>query len=246
MKPRPRDHLASHMIVWIAHLSQAKGSLAALEGWLDARDRERAARFRFAEDRGRFVLGRALVRKSLGHYLTQAPESIALAYTELGRPFFPHDDTIHFSISHTKDLVALALTAGARIGIDLEAIKNHPDLFELAERIFSPVDLGKFQSLPAAEKLAAFYRAWTRKEAYLKARGEGITDGLQQISVSLGAEASVPIEDSRSPMPGNWRLVSLPVPPGYAGTLACDETTKRLEGAFVRFSQDELISDSSF
>jgi len=241
-----RDHLASHNIVRIAHLSEAKDSLAALEIYLDDRERERAARFRFPADRGRFVLGRALVRKSLGHYLAQAPETIELAYTDLGRPFFPHDDKIHFSISHTHDLVAVALTAGARIGIDLEAIQRHLDLFELAERIFSPADLEKFQALPSGEKLAAFYRAWTRKEAYLKARSEGIADGLQQISVSLGPEEKLSIEDSRTRVAENWHLVTLPVPATYAGALACDDTGRPLEGSFVRFDRGEMVTVSSF
>ena len=246
MKLPLRDHLAGHMMVRIAHLSEAKDALAALETLLDARERERAARFRFPADRGRFILGRALVRKSLGHYLAQEPGTIELAYTDLGRPYFPHDDEIHFSISHTHDLVAVALTSGARIGIDLEAIQHHVDLLELAERIFSPADLEKFQALPSREKLAAFYRAWTRKEAYLKARGEGIADGLQQISVSLGPEETLSIEDTRTRVGEHWRLLTLPVPATYAAALACDDTGRRLEGAFVRFDRGEIVNVSSF
>ena len=245
MNPPRRDHLDGRIVVWIAHLSQAKEALPVLDSFLDARDRERAARFRFPDDRARFIIGRALIRQGLGRYLGQPPEGIDLAYTDLGRPYFPHDEKIAFSLSHTQELVAFALTSGARVGIDLEAIQPNLDLPELAERIFFPVDLAKFQALPFVEKLPAFYRAWTRKEAYLKARGEGIAEALQQISVSFGTEASVPIADTRCQPPESWRLITPPLPAGYAGALACDET-RRLEGAFVRIAQGSLAFSSAF
>ena len=246
MKLPPRDHLADHMVVWIAQVSQAQDSLSFLEPCLDSRDRDRVARFRFAEDRARFVLGRALVRKIIGHYLELQAETIELAYTERGRPFFPLDEKIQFSISHTHDLVTVALTDGARIGIDLEYQKDHLDLPSLAERIFSSADLQTFQVLSGDEKVAAFFRAWTRKEAYLKARGEGIAEKLQEISVSFGTEENILIKDGRDEYNReNWRLLALPLPTGYAGTVACDDPSKRLEGFFVHFDRGEIIMESS-
>jgi len=243
-----RDHLAANMVVWIAHVSQAQDSLVHLEPCLDDHDRERAARFHFADDRARFILGRGLLRKCLGHYLEQKPETIELAYTDLGRPILPHDKDVHFNISHTQDLVAIALTSGARIGIDLEYAQPHSDLIELAGRIFSADDLKLFQALPSREKTDAFYRAWTRKEAYLKARGEGIAEGLQLISVSFGSEETVSIIDSRDEAAtSTWRLRALPLPGGYTGNLACDDMYRHLELAFVELEQGELtIRTSSY
>jgi 4'-phosphopantetheinyl transferase len=178
--------------------------------------------------------------------LRKTPETIELATTDLGQPIYPHDEKVHFSISHTHDLVAVALTTSARIGIDLERVKPHLDLPELAERIFSEDDLRIFQALPDHDKLAAFFRAWTRKEAYLKARGEGIAEGLQQISVSFGPEKTVSIKDGRDASAAEtWRLLALPVPATYAGTLACDDAGKRLEGTFVHLHKGKIIADSS-
>ena len=246
MKPHLRDHLAGHMIVWIARVSQARDSLIFLEPCLDTRDRERAARFRFPEDRARFVLGRGLLRKCLGHYLHQAPETIELAYADRGRPVFPHDETVQFSVSHTHDLVAIALTADARIGIDLECVEPRLDLPELAKQIFSEEDLLTFQALPASEAPAAFFRAWTRKEAYLKACGEGITERLRQISVSFGPEGAGVIKDAREESATKtWRVLALPVPADYMGSLACDHVDKQLECDFVHLNHGEIIRDSS-
>lgn len=246
MDPHRREHLTQHMIVWIAHVAKAQDSLIFLEPCLDVRDRERAARFRFPEDRARFVLGRGLLRKCLGHYLQQTPETIELAYTDRGRPILPHDETVQFSISHTHDLVALVLTAHARVGIDLEYVQPQMDLPELAKRIFSEEDLQVFQALPDSEAPAAFLRAWTRKEAYLKARGEGIAEGLLQVSVSLGPEEISSVMDTRDETaPQSWRLFSLPVPTDYMGSLACDDLDKQLECRFVQLDKNEIVRDST-
>jgi 4'-phosphopantetheinyl transferase len=246
MKPRIREHLAGHVAVWIARVSQARDSLIFLEPCLDSRDRERAARFRLPEDRARFVLGRGLLRKCLGHYLQLTPETIELAYTDRHRPIFPHDETVQFSISHSHDLVAFALTAGARVGIDLEYVQPKWDLPELAKRIFSEEELQTFQALPGHETPSAFFRAWTRKEAYLKARGEGITEGLRQISVPFGPEEIGSIRDTRDESAARtWRLLALPVPADYMGSLACDDAGKRLECSFVRLNKSEIIKDSA-
>jgi 4'-phosphopantetheinyl transferase len=245
MKPPLREHLAGHVIAWITQVSRAHDSLIFLEPCLDGRDRERAARFRFPEDRARFVLGRGLLRKCLGRYLQLTPETIELAYTDRGRPILPHDETIQFSISHTHDLVAIAVTAHARVGIDLEYVHTLLDLLELAKRIFSEEDLQTFQALPRGERQAAFFRTWTRKEAYLKARGEGIAEGLRQISVSLGPEETGAIQDARDASSAQtWRLLALPVPADYMGSLACDDAGKRLECNFVHLDQNEIVTDA--
>ncbi len=239
-----RDHPTGHIVVWMARLSQAQDSIASLEPCLDALDRERGARFRFPEDRARFVLGRALVRKCLGAYLQQAPETIELSYTERDRPVLAHDEGIQFSLTHTHDLVAVAVTANAQIGIDLERVKATPDLPALAERILSAQDLQAFQALPPQEALAAFFRVWTRKEAYLKATGEGITEALQLISVSMGPEEISSITDDREKSTAaNWRLLSLPVPADYMGCVACDDAKKRLHFCPVHVDKGEVALD---
>ncbi|HEY0258103.1 MAG TPA: 4'-phosphopantetheinyl transferase superfamily protein, partial [Candidatus Methylacidiphilales bacterium] len=224
-----RKHLAGHMVVWIARVSQARASLPHLESCLDAGDRQRAARFHFAEDRARFVLGRGLLRKCLGYHLRQTPETIELATTEFGRPVLAGNREIQFSLTHTGDLVAVAVTSGAQIGIDLELVQPQRDLPGLAERIFSPEDLREFLALSPGDQTGAFYRAWTRKEAYLKARGEGIAAGLQGTSVSFGQEEAVTLRNSPDETDrAQWQLLALPLPADYAGCLACDDREKQL------------------
>ena len=235
MKDERREHLDRNVVVWMAQVSTSQDALPSLESCLDAQDRERAGRFHFPEDRARHVLGRALVRKILGHYLSQSPEKIDLACTDRGRPYFPGDETMRFSITHARDLVAVALTARARVGIDIEYMERKLHLKELAERILSAEDFREFEALPEEEKVAAFFRVWTRKEAYLKATGEGITDALKKISVSLRAEEIGTIADAREKDGArNWRMHSLSLPANYMGCVAC-EADRRIEAQQMRF-----------
>jgi 4'-phosphopantetheinyl transferase len=239
-----REHLERSIVVWITRVSQAPESLDFLDPLLDDHDRERAARFRFAEDRARFVLGRSLVRKALGLYLGQEPETIKLSYADRGRPVFAEDETVHFSISHTHDIVAVALAANARVGLDFEFVKPAVDLAELAERILGEEDLRKFQALPRAEALTVFFRAWTRKEAYLKACSEGIADGLRQVSVSFGAEDISPLIDSRDETGSRkWRLHNLTGAKDYMGALACDDPGRHVDCLDVQLKKDEESTD---
>jgi 4'-phosphopantetheinyl transferase len=227
MKYECAGDTATSSVVWIAHLSNLRQALPGLEALLDRRELERAARFRFPEDRARFIAGRGLLRHGLRRYAPRLPATIEMSYSNLGRPFVPAaHDAPRFSISHTRDLVALAFADEAQVGIDLEYMKPSVDMLELAERILSEDDFETFQALPPSDRLAAFYRVWTRKEAYLKARGEGIATGLREVSVAFTAEATSVVADRRDSSTEKWRLHALPVPEDYMGCLACDEADR--------------------
>jgi 4'-phosphopantetheinyl transferase len=246
MKLERCESLDERIVVRIARISQAHEALPLLESWLTPGERERAARFHFAEDRARFILGRGLLRKSLSPHLEQAPETIQFSLTDRDRPTLPDNETLQFSLSHSHDLVAVALTSHARIGIDVEWMQNKSDLTELAKRILSEADFQAFQALPENEKVVAFFRIWTRKEAFLKATGEGITEALQQISVTFGPEIVSTVVDHRAQAEaGLWTLFTLPVPSDYMGSVACDNAKKEVTYELVHFDQGEIISDST-
>ncbi len=221
--------LREAVLVWLARLPVQPGLLAELGVYLDERDRERAARFRFDEDRARFTVGRALARRHLGAQLGMDPKALAFSYTAEGQPLLAADASVRFSITHTKEIVAVAATAGARVGIDVEYDRVKLEPADLAARILSPADLGAFLALPEAEQRPAFLRVWTRKEAYLKARGEGIAGGLREVAVPLAAMATSSLVDSRFPgEAASWILHMLELPDDYTGCVACDDTARRI------------------
>src|ERR1700733_12893993 len=120
------------LVVWIARVPEFREELPALEALLDARELERAGRFRFPEDRARFVVGRGLLRHGLRRYAPQIPATIEIAYTNLGRPFVPAEhEAPRFSISHTRDLVTLAFADVAQVGVDIEFMQPPVDLLDL-------------------------------------------------------------------------------------------------------------------
>ena len=229
------------VVVWVARVSELGDSLAALEALLDAGERERATRFHFAEDRARFIIGRGLLRHGLRRYAPEVPASIEIIYTGLGQPTIATEfEAPRFSISHTHDLVALAFTNDAQVGIDLEYTQPPVDHLVLAERILSEEDFHAFETLPQNEKHLAFYRAWTRKEAYLKARGEGIATGLQDVSVPFTPEQTSSLTDRRDASASAWRLHALPIPSDYVASVACDDATRGVKCFAVRIAQDTV------
>jgi 4'-phosphopantetheinyl transferase len=225
--------LDENAVVWIARLSESREAVSMLDALLDDSERERAGRFRFPDDRARFTIGRAMARKALGHFLQREPASISFTRTERGRPVLPRHE-LAFNISHARDFIAVGVAKDARVGIDIECVDRKIDLMGLVERILSERDFRAFATLPEEEKLAAFFRVWTRKEAYLKARGEGISEGLQSITVSFGADAISTITDTRDEAgAAKWRLHALPVPDDYQGCVACDDPRKKIAVEWV-------------
>jgi 4'-phosphopantetheinyl transferase len=178
-------------------------------------DRDRAARFRREEDRLRFVAGRGLLTALLQR--TGEPHTLSLALTEHGRPFFPDRPDLAFSISHAGKVVAVALSEGSRVGLDVEMLDREVDLPALSARIFNPTDLAHFRALLAADQTPAFFHAWTGKEAVLKARGIGLFGGLTDIAAPLnGHGATLVCGDA------TWHLRAPRLPVGYVGCLAYD------------------------
>jgi 4'-phosphopantetheinyl transferase len=236
------DNPDAAVVVWIARLPELRDSLPALEALLDATERQRATRFHFPEDRARFIAGRGLLRLGLRRYAPEVPASLEITYSTMGRPLIPTEHGApSFSISHTRDLVALAFTNNAQVGIDLEYMHPTLNIVELAERILSEEDFRTFQAFPHRERQLAFFRAWTRKEAYLKARGEGIATGLQDVSVSFSPEKTTTLADRRDTSAPGWRLQRVPVPDDYMGSLACDVPERMMKCFRAGMSKDDVV-----
>lgn len=150
-------------------------------------ERARAQRYLSDAVREDFITGRALLRKILGeHYLQIPPQSVRFIYGERGRPTLDHPDkTLRFNVSHSHDCWLLAVTMGREIGLDVEYTHGKTDLVLIARQFFSPQEYTTFQNAPDDEKSCVFYNCWTRKEAYIKARGDGLAIPLSSFVVSM-------------------------------------------------------------
>jgi 4'-phosphopantetheinyl transferase len=219
--------------VWLAHLDGQDGRAAACSQLLSPDERLRADRFRFDRDRRRFVVCRGLLRTVLGRELRRPPEDIEFTYGPYGKPAVAADD-LTFNVSHSDDYALFAVGRGGQMGVDIEHIREVPDLDRLAESAFSAAERATFATLPSSERVAAFYNGWTRKEAYIKARGEGLTRPLDAFDVTLapGERARLVRVLDEPAEPARWSIWSLTPVEGYAAAI-CVEGHDACEGLRV-------------
>ena len=163
--------------LWRMDLGRAPGDLPARRAMLSPDELARADRFRFEPDRERFIRARSFLRALLGQYLNAPPQSLVFGYGAYGKPTLalkPHGKPFHFNLTHTEDLVLIAVTGSAEIGIDAERIGPAPYANEVAARFFSPADLAWLRGGEERFFTERFFQLWTRREASLKALGTGL------------------------------------------------------------------------
>lgn len=189
----------------------------------------RAARFHFAEDQRRFTAARGQMRSILARFLPTSPEHLRFHYNPDGKPSLENAGWLQFNLSHSADLALLAVTAGQEVGVDLERTDRSIDFHNVARRFFAPAEVETLFALPEDQQPAAFFACWTRKEAYMKARGLGLRIPLRQFVVSLAPD--VPprlLQAEPGAPPGPYHVETIDPGPGMAGALVLIGTFARL------------------
>jgi medium-chain acyl-[acyl-carrier-protein] hydrolase len=210
--------------VWRAALERADDEIAACEGVLSADERARADRFCFSRDRRHYIAGRGILRMLLGRYLQCDPASLSFRYNPQGKPKLDSPATdLRFNISHSHGVALYGLTRGRELGIDVEQVRGEVAVDQLAERFFSPREVAMLRQVPAAGRRDAFFRIWTRKEAYLKATGKGLTLALDCFDVSLtpGAAALLATRHDGAEA-ARWSMRDLAAGAGFAAALIAE------------------------
>jgi 4'-phosphopantetheinyl transferase len=201
--------------------------IETLAGIASDAERDRAAAFRQVADAHRHLLGRGILRVALARLLSVSPTSLRLQQTPAGKPFLEGGPV--FNIAHSGNVVLIAITDTGRLGVDVEAIRPLGDLTGLARTTFDRDELDALARTPAADQQDTFYRIWTRKEAILKAIGEGLS-ALRSVSVS--AEREVPNAlrrlDREHEVVTEWTVRSLPSSPSTAAAIAIDRVVHRV------------------
>lgn len=169
----------------VGRLSLQAADFAGYWRLLDADERRRALGIQHPARQHRYVESHGRLRMLLGEAVQADPASLRIAKTEHGKPFLVDYPSVAFNLSHTGDHLAIVWAKQCRVGIDIEAVKSRSHLDALAERCFGVAELAYWRALPEAQRLQAFYRIWTCKEAFVKAVGQGITLGLQHCVIDL-------------------------------------------------------------
>jgi len=212
--------------VWRAALDKSPTHTDSLRHILAADEQSRADRFYFQRDRERFIAAHGILRTILGLYLNRAPNSLSFCYGSHGKPALteqPGDDAIRFNMSHSQGMALYAIARGHEVGIDVESVRILATE-QIAERFFSRREIATLRALPKDLQNYAFFLCWTRKEAYIKARGEGLSLPLDRFDVSLipGEPAVLLSTRPDSDDVLRWDLRELALPLGYVGALAVE------------------------
>jgi 4'-phosphopantetheinyl transferase len=211
----------------VAGLALEPAAVRASASLLSAAERERARRFAFGRDARRFIVGRGRLRQLLGARLGVPPESVELVYGARGKPALANSgrNSLRFNLSHRDDLAVYALSWGCDVGIDVEAIRPLPDADAIAARFFSRPEHAAYRALEPRDRPLGFFQCWTRKEAFIKALGEGLSHPLDSFDVSLAPGA--PAELLRvEAVPGDdrgWRLASFFPAAGFVAAVVAED-----------------------
>jgi 4'-phosphopantetheinyl transferase len=215
---------AGDVHLWRVSLDQHASVYCELERFLSADERERAGRFHFERDRRRFSTGRGILRAIIGGYLRIRPERVEFSYGLRGKPALAmpvEQGTLRFNISHSRNLALFAFTRDQDVGVDLEYVHTVPDGDQIAERFFSGAERIALQSLPPDQRQEAFFNCWTRKEAYIKAIGDGLSQPLERFDVTLapGDPACLLRVDGDEAQAQRWSMLALTPDQGYKAAL---------------------------
>src|SRR5262245_2922989 len=218
---------AGEVHVWSVPLAATAEQLAAQFATLSADERERAERYRHEPSRRQYVEARATLRALLGRYLDAPATGLHFTHLAQGKPALPGGE-LHFNVSHSHGLALIAVTREGEVGVDVEHLRAQPTHLDLATRYFTPAEAAALRRLPAAASEEAFFHVWTRKEAFLKALGLGLTHGLERFEVSVPPDdpARVLHIDGDRAAGGRWSLVALAPAAGYVATLAIEASVR--------------------
>jgi len=218
---------------WRTTLNRTETEIKRLWQTLAPDEQERARRFRFDKHRRHFIIARGLLRAILSRYLEIEPREVELCYSPYGKPALAPehgDEPLRFNLSHSGELALYAFNCSRDIGIDVEHVRSEFAEMEIAERFFSRREFAAFVSLPEALRTIGFFNCWTRKEAYIKARGEGLSFPLDKFDVSLAPDepAALLHTDGNTREAERWSLSDLQAGTGYSAALAVEGRNWRL------------------
>jgi 4'-phosphopantetheinyl transferase len=212
--------------VWFVELAASAASVETCWRSLSADESQRASRFRSEHLGTAFTLSRGILRALLGRYLAIEPNCIRFAYGSRGKPRLSFPETpLKFNLAHSGRFATYAFAVGCELGVDIEEVRPVPDQEDIVRRMFSREECEEWLGLDLSQRDEAFFRCWTRKEAYIKALGDGLSVPLDSFRVSLrpGVPASLIHAAGDPAAAGQWSLCSLAPVAGYIGSLAFPE-----------------------
>ena len=211
--------------VWRVDLDQPEEVVQQFRSTLEDDELQRADRFHFERDRRAFTVSRGFLRQVLSRYLTARPDALRFAYGPYGKPALNGEhkqSSLRFNMSHSRGMGLVAVSDTKELGVDVEYIRADFATEDIARRFFSPHEVAAFNGLSQELRVAAFFRCWTRKEAYIKAIGRGLSQPLDGFDVTLAPEAPAALLRADEDDASRWSLSDIDVGTDYAAALVVE------------------------
>ncbi len=216
--PAQLPALQDHIHVWAVRLDAATVDLDRPGALISLDERERAERFKFERDRRRYLVAHVALHEILQRYLPIVPAGLSFDIGANGKPSLPQalaPSGVRFNISHSNEMALLAVCHKREVGVDIEYVKEDFEFQEVAERFFTAKEVAALRGLPASLQRQSFFKCWTSKEAFLKAKGTGLSGALDEVEIAIGGDEQVRITAN---VPG-WSLAELDSIDGYEAAL---------------------------
>jgi 4'-phosphopantetheinyl transferase len=209
--------------IWRVSLNLPLKIMDRLEATLSEDEKERAARLHFRADRDRFIVAHGCLRAILSRYLHCEPDQFSFSTNSHGKPAL-NGHKVEFNLSHSGDFALIAIAQERKVGVDVERIRSGISSHVIAQQYFSASEFAELQSLPLEQRETAFFSCWTRKEAYIKAQGQGLSLPLESFDVSLLPNERALLRATRPDAreAARWTLLALDVDPCYQAAVATD------------------------
>ncbi len=238
---QPAFLAAGQVHLWRFNLALAESRVAALERLLTDEERQRAERFRFPKHRRRFKVRRARLRRLVAAYQGLPTTQVAFDYTPRGKPQLAahldrHDDgPLAFNLSDSEDLAVIAVTRGPSLGVDVEILREMPDALGISKSFFASAERDVLAKVPEGQRSHTFFNCWTRKEAYIKATGDGLSVPLDRFTVTLHPDSPCCFEeiDGDAELARAWSLIAFSPLPDAVGAVASGRPDLQISGCFA-------------
>lgn len=221
--------LENEIQVWYFEVDDFQGDLGLYKALLSDEELRRSQKFKFERDRKLNVMARSALRILAGQYLGRDPKSFTVSYGEFGKPYFGDCPDFGFNISHSGGYVVLAFGMDVALGVDVERIKTDFDVLPIAQNFFSSTEIESLRRTPKANRYMAFYRLWTRKESFVKAKGSGLSFPLASFSVSMGEEAQLLATEWNPAECDEWFMRSFLPAPAYVAALSVRAPIRKMD-----------------
>lgn len=238
--PSSPDLQGGTVHLWSLDLNLPAPRVEALARLLTAEERQRAERFRFPKHRRRFLVRRARLRQLVAAYQGMPQPRLAFEYGPKGKPSLPRhlddhpDGPLAFNLSDSEDLAVVALARGGPLGVDVEVLREMPEALSISKSFFAAPERDVLASVPETQRDQTFFNCWTRKEAYLKATGDGLSVALDRFTVTLHPDSECRFEaiDGDPEVAARWTLIAFAPREGAVGALASERRDLSIGACF--------------